>query len=133
MAADTAAPARVAPDACPDDLPRACNRIWRYLEMVGVEACERGRITLKLLDQAMASTLRDGGHLTPAAMDAMTDWLGKREQMTNADQACGGAAALAESAHPPTCRQSMAPERRYGRGRWHRRLRADQPPASHSP
>ena len=56
--------------ACPDDLPRACNRIWRYLEMLGVEPCERGQITLHLLDQAMESTLAEGGHLTPAAMDA---------------------------------------------------------------
>ena len=23
------------PKACPGDLPRACNRIWRYLELLG--------------------------------------------------------------------------------------------------
>jgi hypothetical protein len=117
-----------APDACPDDLPRACNRIWRYLEMLGIEACERGQITLELLDRAMESTLAEGGHLTPAAMDALTAWLAKRQHASTAvPSPCDDTANLGLFAHPPPCRQTMAPERRSGRGAWRRRPQAHEP------
>jgi hypothetical protein len=107
------------PRACPDDLPRACNRIWRYLEMLGVEPCKRGEITLELLDRAMESTLAEGGHLTPAAMDALTAWLGDHQAVTAATAGpCNDAATLARFAHPPPCRQTMAPEQR---GAWRHR------------
>lgn len=110
-----------APDACPDDLPRACNRIWCYLEMLGVEDCERGQITLDLLDRAMEATLAEGGHLTPAAMDALTAWLADRQAVSSlAIGPCEDTAALAQLAHPPPCRQTMAPERRSGPNAWHR-------------
>ena len=120
-----------AADACPDDLPRACNRIWRYLEMRGVEACERGRITLLLLDRAMESTLAEGGHITPAAMDALSAWLAEYDLAAGTARPCGDEAALASAAHPPPCRQTMAPERRYGRGAWHRRRVLGQSPVKH--
>jgi hypothetical protein len=111
-----------APDACPDDLPRACNRIWCYLEMLGVEPCERGQITLDLLDRAMESTLAEGGHLTPAAMDTLTAWLADHQQASMAASSpCDDATNLARFAHPLPCRQTMAPERRSGRGAWRRR------------
>lgn len=122
-----------APDACADDLPRACNRIWRYLEMLGIEPCGRGQITLELLDRAMESTLAEGGHLTPAAMDALTAWLIDHQQAsTSSSSPCDDAAALALFAHPPPCRQTMAPERRSGHGAWRRRPRSPKPPASKS-
>ncbi len=121
------------PRACPDDLPRACNRIWRYLEMLGVEACERGRITLELLDRAMESTLAEGGHLTPAAMDALSTWLAQHRETQTAAGPCDDLAHLAEFAHPSPCRQTMAPERRAGRGPWrHRRVIARIPTKSPS-
>jgi hypothetical protein len=118
-----------APDACPDDLPRACNRIWRYLEMLGVEPCERGQITLDLLDRAMESTLAEGGHLTPAAMDTLTAWLAEHRRADGATASpCDDDANVARFAHPPPCRQTMAPERRSGRDAWRRR-HAPTPPA----
>lgn len=123
-----------APDACPYDLPRACNRIWHYLEMLGVEPCERGRITLDLLDRAMESTLAEGGYLTPAAMDALTAWLAQRQQASGTTLGpCNDVATLAQHAHPPPCRQTMAPERRSGRGAWRRRPRVPKPPAKPRP
>jgi hypothetical protein len=123
-----------APDACPDDLPRACNRIWRYLEMLGVEPCERGQITLDLLDRAMEATLTEGGHLTPAAMDTLTAWLADRQQANMAASSpCDDEANLARYAHPLPCRQTMAPERRSGRGAWRRRPQSTKPPPKLTP
>jgi hypothetical protein len=123
-----------APDACPDDLPRACNRIWRYLEMLGVEPCERGQITLDLLDRAMEATLAEGGHLTPAAMDTLTAWLADHQQASAAASSpCDDATTLAQFAHPPPCRQTMAPERRSGRGAWRRRPQPPKPSSKPKP
>lgn len=120
-----------ASDACSDDLPRACNRIWRYLEMLGIEPCGRGQITLALLDRAMESALTEGGHLTSAAMDALTAWLTDRQQADAASSSpCDDAATLALFAHPPPCRQTMAPERRAGQGAWRHRPHYPKPPAS---
>jgi hypothetical protein len=118
-------------DACPGDLPRACNRIWRYLEMLGVEPCERGRITLRLLDKAMETNLAEGGLLTPAAMDALTAWLAECQEANGPSGPCE-AAALAECAHPAPCRQTMAPERRPGRGSWRRRPHTTKPAGKYS-
>jgi hypothetical protein len=90
--------------------------------MLGVEPCERGQITLQLLDQAMESTLAEGGHLTPAAMDALTGWLADHQQASMAASSpCDDEANLARYAHPLPRRQTMAPERRSGRGAWRRR------------
>lgn len=112
------------PKACPGDLPRACNRIWRYLELLGIEPGARGKITLDLLDRAMASTLAEGGHLTPAAMDALSAWLAERGGGM-APTACGGdITLLGDCAHPKPCRQPMAPEHRVGRGAWRRARQA---------
>ena len=123
-----------APDACPDDLPRACNRIWCYLEMLGVEPCERGQITLDLLDRAMESTLAEGGHLTPAAMDTLTAWLADHQQTNKAASSpCDDATNLARFAHPLPCRQTMAPERRSGRGAWRRRPAPAKPASKLTP
>jgi hypothetical protein len=109
------------PDACPDDLPEACDRIWSYMERLGVEPCERGQITLDLLDRAMETTLAEGGHLTLAAMDALTAWLAKREaSLAEAPRPCDDVALIGQLAHPPVHRQCMAPERRSGRGAWRR-------------
>jgi hypothetical protein len=109
------------PVACPDDLPEACNRIWSYMERLGVEPCERGQITLELLDRAMETTLAEGGHLTPSAMDALTAWLANREAgLAKAPRPCDDVALIGQLAHPPVHRQSMAPERRSGRGAWGR-------------
>ena len=109
------------PDACPDDLPKACDRIWSYMERLGVEPCERGKITLDLLDRAMESTLAEGGHLTPAAMDALTAWLAGREAaLADAPAPCDDAALIGQLAHPPVQRQCMAPEPRRDRVTWRR-------------
>jgi hypothetical protein len=118
-------------DACPADLPRACNRIWRYLEMLGVEPCERGLITLRLLDKAMEATLAEGGLLTPAAMDSLTVWLAEHREAAAVPGPCD-TAALAECAHPAPCRQTMAPERRSGHGAWRRRPQAGKPAGKYS-
>jgi hypothetical protein len=131
------------PDACPDDLPKACDRIWSYMERLGVEPCERGQITLDLLDRAMESTLAEGGHLTPAAMDALTAWLAQREAaLAAAPGPCDDAALIGQLAHPPVQRQCMAPERRHDRAAWRRVRQAAQaraqalvapPPSNPSP
>ncbi len=133
MDAETTGRKRV-PEACPDDLPRASNRIWRYLAMLGVEPCERGQITLKLLDRAMESTLAEGGHLTPAAMDTLTAWLADHQQAgMAAGSPCDDDLNLARFAHPPPCRQPMAPERRSGRGAWRRRPQSPKPAPKSTP
>jgi hypothetical protein len=120
MAPDPAGGGAAIPKPCPDDVPRACNRIWRYLDLLGVSACERGRITLMLLDRAMEATLAEGGHLTPAAMDALSAWLAERQ--ADADPSpCEDLSHLGQYAHPTPCRQPMAPERRTGRGAWRQR------------
>ena len=112
------------PKACPGDLPRACNRIWRYLELLGIEPCARGKITLNLLARARASTLAEGGHLTPAAMDALSAWLTERRaDIEMAPVACDDPALLGEYAHPGPCRQPMAPDHR---GAWRRARQASR-------
>jgi hypothetical protein len=131
------------PDACPDDLPKACDRIWSYMERLGVEPCERGQITLDLLDHAMESTLAEGGHLTPAAMDALTAWLARREAaLADAPAPCDDAALIGQLAHPPVQRQCMAPEPRRDRAAWRRMRQSAQtrakalvapPPSNPSP
>jgi len=119
------------PDACPDDLPKACDRIWSYMERLGVEPCERGQITLELLDRAMESTLAEGGHLTPAAMDALTAWLARREAaLADAPAPCDDRALIGQLAHPPVQRQCMAPEPRRDRATWRRMRQAAQAQAS---
>jgi hypothetical protein len=119
-------------DACPDDLPEACDRIWSYMERLGVEPCERGQITLDLLDRAMETTLAEGGHLTPAAMDALTAWLVKREAaLADAPPPCDDVALIGQLAHPPVQRQCMAPERRSGPGAWRRAPQVARPSAPH--
>jgi hypothetical protein len=117
------------PDACPDDLPKACDRIWSYMERLGVEPCERGQITLDLLDRAMETTLAEGGHLTLAAMDALTAWLAERQAAATIPSPCDDPAFLGQLAHPPVLRQCMAPERRSGRGAWRRTPQAARPSA----
>lgn len=113
--------------ACPDDLPKACDRIWSYMERLGVEPCERGKITLDLLDRAMETTLAEGGHLTPAAMDALTAWLAERQATSATPNPCDDTSLLGQLAHPPVQRQCMAPERRSGRGAWRRPPQAVRP------
>jgi hypothetical protein len=131
MAPDPAGIATM-PKPCPDDVPRACNRIWRYLDMLGVEACERGRITLMLLDRAMETTLAEGGHLTPAAMDALSVWLAERQ--ADAEPAsCKDFSHVGQYAHPTPCRQPMAPERRTGRVAWRQRTQAGRSSAAKPP